>query len=123
MNIRPMIKINETNVTIMVQDFEKSLAFYQNIGFTLKKRWESHYAMVTAPGLTLGIHPTDPSEKFNPGDAISIGLMIDNADDARALLKKNNITFKDEDGDSGLYLHFKDPNGVIIYFTVPKWGY
>ena len=107
----------------MVRDFEESLKFYESIGFQLKKRWESHYAMVTAPGLTIGIHPTAPDETFTPGDSISIGLMIDNADEARGLLKKNNISFKDEDGDSGLYLHFKDPNGVIIYFTVPKWNY
>lgn len=117
------MKINETNVTIMVKDFEASLKFYESIGFTLKKRWESHYAMVTAPGLTIGIHPTHPGEKFDAGDGISIGLMIDNADEARALLEKNNISFKDEDGDSGLYLHFKDPNGVTIYYTVPRWSY
>lgn len=118
-----MIKINETNVTIMVKDFEASLKFYESIGFTLKKRWESHYAMVTAPGITVGIHPTEPGQEFNPGDSISIGLMIDNADDARALLKKNNIAFTDEDGGSGLYLHFKDPDGVTLYYTVPKWSY
>lgn len=117
-----MIKINEANVTIMVRDFEASPKFHESIGFQLKKRWESHYAMVTAPGLTIGIHPTDPSEKFETGDAISIGLLTDNAVEARALLTKNNIPFKDEDGESGLYLHFKDPNGVIIYFTVPKWS-
>ncbi len=117
------MKINETNVTIMVKDFEASLKFYESIGFTLKKRWESHYAMVTAPGITVGIHPTEPGQLIHAGDAISIGLMIDNADEARALLKKNNISFRDEDGDSGLYLHFEDPNGVTIYFTVPKWSY
>lgn len=118
-----MIKINETNVTIMAKDFDTSIKFYESIGFTLKNRWGDHYAMVTAPGLTIGIHPAEPGEKFNPGDAISVGLMISNADEARALLKKNGIAFTDNDGDSGLYLHFKDPNGVAIYFTVPKWSY
>src|SRR5688572_9506446 len=117
------MKINETNVTIMVKDFEASLRFYESIGFALKKRWESHYAMVTAPGITLGIHPTQPGESFTAGYSISIGLMIDNADEARDLLKQNTISFKDEDGDSGLYLHFKDLNGVTIYYTVPKWSY
>ncbi len=107
----------------MVKDFEASIKFYESIGFTLKKRWESHYAMVTAPGITVGIHPSEPEFSYNAGDSISIGLMIDNADEARELLKKNGITFKDEDGESGLYLHFKDPNGVTIYFTVPRWSY
>lgn len=107
----------------MVKDFDATIRFYESIGFTLKKRWESHYAMVTAPGLTIGIHPSEPGETFNAGDSISVGLMIDNADEARALLKKNSIQFTDNDGESGLYLHFKDPNGVAIYFTVPKWSY
>ena len=117
------MKINETNVTIMVKDFEASIRFYESIGFALKKRWESHYAMVTAPGITVGIHPTEPGQTFTAGDSISIGLMIDNADEARTLLKKNNIAFTDHDGDSGLYLHFQDPDGVAVYFTVPKWNY
>ena len=118
-----MIKINETNITIMVKDFDASIRFYESIGFTLKKRWENFYAMVTAPGLTIGIHPTEPGQEFNAGDSISVGLMIDNADEARALLNRNGISFMDQDGDSGLYLHFKDPDGVTIYFTVPKWSY
>ena len=117
------MKITETNVTIMVKDFETSLKFYESIGFTLKKRWDSIYAMLTAGGLTVGIHPTEPGQKFLAGDAISLGLIIENADDARALLLKHNIAFEEKDEQAGLFLHFRDPDGVTIYFNLPKWSY
>jgi catechol 2,3-dioxygenase-like lactoylglutathione lyase family enzyme len=52
-----MIKITETNITIMVQDMNKAISFYESLGFVIKNRWDDHYAMLTTTGLTLGIHP------------------------------------------------------------------
>ncbi len=115
-----MIKINESNVTIMVKDLDNSISFYEGIGFELKNRWDDHYAMVSATGITIGLHPGregDARENQN----ISIGLMIDKADDAKKLLDENNISYKLDDGKSGIYLHFKDPDGTVIYFTEPRW--
>jgi hypothetical protein len=37
------------------------------------------------------------------------------------MLKKNHITFKLDDGKSGKYLHFDDPDGTDLYFVEPKW--
>ena len=51
--------IKDSNVTIMVKDMDKSVSFYQSIGFAVKNRWGNHYAQLTAPGITIGIHPTD----------------------------------------------------------------
>jgi catechol 2,3-dioxygenase-like lactoylglutathione lyase family enzyme len=117
------MKIVETNVTIMVKDFEASLKFYESIGFTLKKRWDSFYAMLTVGGLTIGIHPGEPGQTYNPGDTLSIGLIIENGEEARALLLKHNIPFEEKDEQAGLFLYFKDPDGVTIYLNVPKWSY
>jgi catechol 2,3-dioxygenase-like lactoylglutathione lyase family enzyme len=115
-----MIKINESNVTIMAKDMDKSIAFYQSIGLTLKNRWGNHYAMLTASGITIGIHPSDG--KQNNSGTVSIGFMIDIFEEAKTLLAKNNIAFKEEeDGKSGSYLHFKDPDDTILYFVKPKW--
>ena len=114
-----MINITSTNVTIMVKDFEKSLLFYESIGLKLKQRWNSDYAMVETTGLTIGIHP-DGEDDSNSG-TVSIGFMIENIDEAKALLEKNKITCKFEDGGSGTYIHFKDPDGTILYFVQPKW--
>lgn len=115
-----MINIKGTNVTIMVKDMDKAISFYESIGLTLKQRWENHYAMVVTEGITIGIHPAKSAE-VNSG-TVSIGFMIDKIEEAKALLEKNNIVFKEEDdGKSGNYLHFKDTDGTVLYFVQPKW--
>jgi len=118
-----MIKINESNVTIMVADLSKSIAFYESIGLALKARWGDHYAMVEAPGVVIGLHPSDGKLKAN--EKVSIGFMVSKADEAEALLKKNGIKFdrNDEADASGIYLHFQDPDGITLYFTQPRWNY
>jgi catechol 2,3-dioxygenase-like lactoylglutathione lyase family enzyme len=114
------MNITGSNVTIMVKNVDKSISFYESIGLKLKQRWGDHYAMVEGPGITLGIHPHGTDEP-NSG-TVSIGFMIDNIDEVKSLLEKNNITFKSEDdGKSGIYAHFKDPDGTILYFVKPKW--
>lgn len=114
-----MIKITESNVTIMVKNMDISVNFYQSIGFTIKQRWENHYAMLSAEGITIGLHPSDGDEVSST--AISIGLMIENIEDAKNLLLKNGIEFKQDGGSSGIYLHFKDPDGTLLYYVLPQW--
>ncbi len=115
------MKINEANVTLMVKNMDKSIQFYEMLGLKLKHRWENHYAMMEAPGVVIGLHPAD-GEPEGSGDT-SIGFMIDDIKEAKNLLKKNEIKFKEEDGKSGAYLHFKDPNKNQLYFSQPKWKY
>ena len=48
--------------------------------------------------------------------------MVDDIEEAHALLEKEKIAFtKEDDGKSGIYAHFKDPDGTILYFVKPKW--
>ncbi len=115
-----MTKIKSTNVTIMVMSLGKSIQFYESIGFTLKQRWGNHYAMIETTGLTIGLHPTD--KPVPPSSHVSIGLMVDDINEAKILLDKNNIAHKDEDGKSGIYSHFTDLDGTVLYFTQPKWS-
>lgn len=114
-----MIKITESNVTIMVNDMDVAINFYQSIGFTIKQRWENHYAMLSAEGITIGLHPADGDEVSST--AISIGLMINDIEEAKKLLTKNGIVFKQEGGSSGIYLHFNDPDGTLLYYVLPQW--
>ena len=94
--------------------------FYESIGLKLKQRWDNHYAMIETEGITIGIHPG--GDKDSSSGSISIGFMIDKIEDAKALLDKNKITYtSQDDGKSGLYLHFKDTDGTILYFVQPKW--
>lgn len=115
------MKLTGSNVTIMVKDMTKSIAFYESLGLKLKQRWGENYAMIDGPGITLGIHPGGTDES-NSGD-VSIGFMVDDFEEAKALLQRNNITItrEDNDGKSGNYLHFTDPNGTVLYFVKPKW--
>src|SRR5579872_5308941 len=99
-----MLHITESNVTIMVNNMDKAIQFYEQIGLTLKQRWENHYAMISAEGITIGLHPTDGSD--NHSGTVSIGFMVDDIGEPKALLDANNITYKEDDGKSGTYLHF-----------------
>lgn len=103
----------------MVKDMSISISFYENIGFTIKNRWGDHYAMLTVGGLTLGIHPA--SAEVKGSDNVSVGLMIENIEEARSLLEKNTISFERNDDKSGIYLNFNDSDGMDIYFTQPSW--
>jgi catechol 2,3-dioxygenase-like lactoylglutathione lyase family enzyme len=115
-----MISINETNITIMVRDMDTAVSFYESIGLKLKQRWDNHYAMVTASGITIGLHPSEETDT-NSG-TVSIGFMIDKIDEAKTLLDTNKIAYtSQEDGKSGSYIHFKDPYGTVLYFVKPKW--
>ena len=108
-----------SNVTIMTKDMDSSIRFYETIGLKLKERWGDHYAMITGPGLTLGIHPGDANSAGSGN--VSIGFMVDDLAEMQKLLKKNNIVFITDDGKSGTYAHFKDPDGTVLYFVKPKW--
>ena len=114
------MKLNGSNVTIMVNDMNKSISFYESIGLKLKQRWGDNYAMMDGPGITLGIHPGGDAKSSS--GTTSIGFMIDDCDVAKAMLEKQNVhVTSEDDGKSGLYLHFKDPDGTILYFVKPKW--
>jgi len=115
------MKLTGSNVTIMVKDMSKSIAFYESIGLKLQQRWGDNYAMIDGPGITIGIHPGG-DEDSGSGD-LSIGFMVDSFEDAKALLVKNEIVIAQEaaDGKSGNYLHFRDPDGTELYFVKPKW--
>ena len=114
-----MPTIDETNVTIMVKDLDQSIQFYESLGLALKNRWENHYAMITATGITIGLHPSELKER-NSG-TVSVGFVVNSFTEAADLLKKLGIPYNSDEGKSGKYLHFKDPDGTILYFVEPKW--
>lgn len=115
------MKVNESNVTVMFSDIDRSVSFYKKIGFTLQNRWENHYAMLATTGITIGLHPAS-ADLIKSSGSVSIGLIVDDAAEAKALLDSNQVAYQVEDGKSGTYLHFKDPDGTILYFTVAKWS-
>ena len=112
--------IKDSNVTIMVKDMDKSVSFYQSIGFAVKNRWGDYYAQLTAPGITIGIHPT--IEIYTSSGNTSIGFTTDNFEETRSLLSNLSIYAVAREEEGGQFLHFHDPDGTLLYFIKPKWG-
>jgi catechol 2,3-dioxygenase-like lactoylglutathione lyase family enzyme len=121
-----MPTITGSNITIMVKDMDKSIQFYQNIGLELKQRWDNHYAMLTAGGMTIGLHPSDDS-KHGGGSlssgSTSIGFFVPDIKEVEKMLDGLKIKHESiDDGESGIYCHFTDLDGTVLYFVQPKWS-
>jgi len=115
------MKIKESNITINVKDLDKSVAFYQSLGLSLKNRWGNFYAMVTAPGIVIGLHPTKTDMLVDNSGNVSIGFTTDNIEETRSELEKMSIVVKDRNEEGGQFLHFNDPDGTALYFIKTKW--
>ena len=113
--------IKESNVTINIKDMDKSVSFYESIGFTIKNRWGNHYAQLTAPGIVIGLHPTIARTATSGSGNVSIGFTCDNLEETRTLLKKLSILSTDRQEEGGQFVHFSDPDRTALYFIKPKW--
>src|SRR5436190_18122756 len=114
--------IKQANVTINVKDMEAAVSFYQSIGLSVKNRWGNYYAQLTAPRITIGLHPTSNGNlKGNSGN-VSIGFTSDDLEETRSSLEKLSITVTERSEEGGQFLHFSDPDGTALYFIKSKWG-
>ena len=113
--------IKESNITINVKDMDKSISFYQSIGLSVKNRWGNYYAQLTAPGLVIGLHPTDDTNLTGGSGNVSIGFTTDNIEDTKSSLQQLAIEATGREEEGGQFLHFSDPDGTALYFIKPKW--
>ena len=114
------MNIKDSNVTIMVKDMDKSVSFYQSIGFEMKNRWDNYYAQLSAPGVVIGLHPTNNSNLSGSGNT-SIGFTTDNFEEAQSRLNQLSIPATPREEEGGQFLHFTDPDGTLLYFIKPRW--
>jgi catechol 2,3-dioxygenase-like lactoylglutathione lyase family enzyme len=105
----------------MIKDMDKSISFYESIGFKVKTRWNNHYAQLTAPGIVIGLHPTNENNLSGASGNVSIGFTTDNFDEAKAQLEQLSIRVTPRNEEGGQFLHFNDPDGTALYFIKPKW--
>lgn len=113
--------IKESNITINIEDLDKSISFYESIGLTLKNRWDDNYAQLTAPGIVIGLHPTSHHNLKDNSGNVSIGFMTDKFEETKSDLQKLSIKTTDRQEDGGQFIHFNDPDGTALYFIKPKW--
>ena len=114
------MRIKDSNVTIMVKDMDKSVSFYESLGFNIKQRWGNHYAQLTAPGITIGIHPSN--ENISNSGNVSIGFTTDNIEETKNQLSSLLVYTQSREEEGGKFIHFHDPDGTMLYFIEPKWG-
>lgn len=115
------MQIKESNITIHVNDLDRSVSFYKSIGLTEKMRWGNHYAQLTAPGIVIGLHPTSGTHLKGHSGNVSIGFTTDNFEDVHAELLKMSIQVTTREEEGGRFLHFNDPDGTALYFISSKW--
>lgn len=101
-------------------NLDKSIGFYTGLGLTLKQRWDDHYAIVTAPGISIGLHPAN--KKTKRSQEISIGFGVDKVIEVEHRLKELGIPFSESEDKSGIFAHFTDPDGTPLYFMESKVG-
>jgi len=101
---------------------EAAISFYLSIGLTVKNRWDNYYAQLSAPGITIGLHPTSNGNlKGNSGN-VSLGFTSDDIEETRSSLEKLSIAVTERSEEGGQFLHFTDPDGTALYFIKSKWG-
>ena len=114
------MEILNSNVTINVKNLDSSISFYESVGFSLKQRWGDHYAQLTAPGIELGLHPSDNVSSHNKS-GISIGFTTKDFNATRNELSGQGISVTERSEEGGDFLHFTDPDGTALYFIRSKW--
>ncbi|MCJ7465094.1 MAG: VOC family protein [Maribacter sp.] len=112
--------IKDTNVTINVRNLNQSILFYEGIGLQIKKRWGEHYAQMTAPDITIGLHPTEEMNWTGTSGTVSIGFATDDFENAKSILLKQHIVVTERKEAGGQFLYFNDLDGTSLYFIKPK---
>lgn len=114
-----MFQITQTNLTIMVRDMNKSISFYTEVlGFSILRRYGDHYAQITAPGIIIGLHPSEG--EINASENISIGFTVNHFDEAKIHLVEAWIVHHERKEEGGHFIHFRDPDGTPLYFIEPR---
>jgi catechol 2,3-dioxygenase-like lactoylglutathione lyase family enzyme len=93
------LQIKNSNVTVIVSDMEKAIKFYtEALGLELVLRSQTgfDFAVVKAPGITIGLNPIQHG--LHPGscESLSIGFEVENLDNTMSELHSKGIEFNSE---------------------------
>lgn len=106
---------SESNITLLVPDMDEAVRFYTlTLGLRLRARYGDEFAMVEAPGLTIGLHPAPAGSGAHP---ISIGLGVASLEATMEELTARGVEFIGpiaEDPPVRI-AHFAGPGGAPLY--------
>jgi predicted enzyme related to lactoylglutathione lyase len=115
MTSQPMY--SESQITLMVPDMHQAIEFYiVTLGLRLKTRYGNEFAVVEAPGLTIGLHP-QPAATSPLANPMSIGLGVESLETAMEQLSARGVLFAGaivEDPPIRI-AHFSGPGGAPLY--------
>ena len=106
------------NLTIMVNDMERSIRFYtETLGLPLKFRAGNDWAEVVAPDVAIGLHPAGAHAPSGGGGGMSLGFQVDDIESAIETLKGRGVAFPRGWRDTGAQrlANFSDPDGTQLY--------
>jgi len=84
---------SEGQVTLMVPNMDEAVRFYtETLGLRLKTRYGDEFAVVEAPGLTIGLHPL-PTAQSQQTHAMSIGLGVEGLEATMKELSARGLRF------------------------------
>jgi len=116
------------NVTVYVSNMDAAVRFYsETLGLKLAYRFGDHWAAVeVGKGLTIGLHPASAEMPAGRKGSMAIGLELSGSiKDAVAALEKKGVQFKGEvnEGKSGNFVSFEDPDGNQLYLAELRWSH
>jgi catechol 2,3-dioxygenase-like lactoylglutathione lyase family enzyme len=110
------MKYKGSNITLMVASMSKSVKFYtETLGLDLKVRYSSHWAEVTAPGITIGLHPKVKGKSIIKGTSMAIGLEVSDIDKAVQELEETGLEFEIHKDSQVYQAYFNDPDDNVLY--------
>jgi catechol 2,3-dioxygenase-like lactoylglutathione lyase family enzyme len=102
---------SESQITLMVPDMNEAVRFYtETLGLHLKARYGNEFAVVEAPGLTIGLHPL-PTAQSPQAHPMSIGLGVESLEATMQQLSARGVRF--------IGPIREDPPIRIAYFSGP----
>ena len=109
---------SESQVTLMVANIDEAVRFYAGtLGLRLKARYGNEFAVVEAPGLTIGLHTR--SAAASEKTSVSIGLGVESLEAVMEQLSARGVRFPAAivDDPPVRIAHFTGPGDMALYLV------